>query len=95
MNPVSDQFRRGITVTTFYMAKGLEFDQVFVRCPSARKVSGWSSEKQALVRQAAYISATRALHELYLLEEKSGRKAGTKDPYGKSGVEEPDKKSGI
>ena len=26
----SKNFRKGITVTTFYMAKGLEFDQVFV-----------------------------------------------------------------
>lgn len=71
MNPMSDAFHRGITVTTFYMAKGLEFDQVFVLCPPKRKVSGWNPERQALARQAAYISATRALHELYLLEEKN------------------------
>jgi DNA helicase-2/ATP-dependent DNA helicase PcrA len=47
-------------VTTFYLAKGLEFDQVF----------GVFSEKAKgpLAVQARYITATRALHELYMLE---------------------------
>ena len=53
----SSSFRRGLTVTTFYLAKGLEFDQVFGMC---RK------EKTPLFTQAEYICATRALHELYM-----------------------------
>ena len=53
----SSSFRRGLTVTTFYLAKGLEFDQVFGLC---RK------EKTPLLTQAEYICATRALHELYM-----------------------------
>lgn len=51
-------FRPGLTVTTFYLAKGLEFDQVF---------TVWSEKKEnPLLRQAKYICATRALHELYM-----------------------------
>lgn len=53
----SSSFKKGLTVTTFYLAKGLEFDQVFALC---RK------EKTPLLRQAEYICATRALHELYM-----------------------------
>lgn len=53
-------FKKGMTVTTFYLAKGLEFDQVFV-------VLG--RETNPLYKQAKYISATRALHELYIYEE--------------------------
>lgn len=52
----SSNFRKGLTVTTFYLAKGLEFDQVFT-------VYGKQKEN-ALIRQAKYICATRALHEL-------------------------------
>lgn len=55
----STSFRKGITVTTFYMAKGLEFDQVFVLA---------GEMENAFSRQFRYISATRALHELYMLE---------------------------
>lgn len=55
----SSRFRRGITVTTFYLAKGLEFDQVFV-------LGG--EKKSALSRQFRYICATRALHELYVYD---------------------------
>ena len=53
----STSFRKGITVTTYYMAKGLEFDQVFVvgKDPS-----------HPFYRQFLYICATRALHELYI-----------------------------
>ena len=54
----SQTFRKGITVTTFYMAKGLEFDQVFV-------VGG--DETNPFYNQYKYICATRALHELYVL----------------------------
>ncbi len=59
----SEEFRAGIVVTTFYLAKGLEFDQVFV----------WSKEedKEPIYTQAKYIGATRALHELYLLTAQS------------------------
>lgn len=53
----STAFRRGITVTTFYLAKGLEFDQVF----GVRQ----SSDKDFFV-QSDYITATRAMHELHM-----------------------------
>lgn len=53
-------FKKGMTVTTFYLAKGLEFDQVFA-------VLG--RETNPPYKQAKYISATRALHELYVYEE--------------------------
>lgn len=33
----SSTFEKGVTVTTFYMAKGLEFDQVFGVFPKKRK----------------------------------------------------------
>lgn len=58
----SDKFQKGLNVTTFYMAKGLEFDQVFGVFPK---------EERPLSRQARYICATRALHQLfiYLKEE--------------------------
>ena len=61
----SSAFRKGLTVTTFYLAKGLEFDQVFA-------VRG--QEENPLPAQAEYICATRALHELYVyqLESVSG-----------------------
>lgn len=52
----STKFCRGMTVTTFYFAKGLEFDQVFTLYKT--------SDTAALYRQAKYICATRALHEL-------------------------------
>lgn len=55
----SSAFHKGLTVTTFYLAKGLEFDQVFA-------VRG--SRKNPLSDQAAYICATRALHELYVYQ---------------------------
>lgn len=59
----SSHFEKGVTVTTFYLAKGLEFDQVFVLR---------SRTESTFERQADYICATRALHELYMyhLEEK-------------------------
>ena len=55
----SSSFKKGITVTTFYLAKGLEFDQVFV--------VGGRKEHPAF-GQFRYICATRALHELYVYE---------------------------
>ena len=56
----STNFKKGLTVTTFYMAKGLEFDQVFSVFPGA--------DRSPIVQRARYIAATRALHELYMYE---------------------------
>ena len=55
----SSTFQKGLTVTTFYLAKGLEFDQVF-------GISG--KRNTPLLKQARYICATRALHELYMYQ---------------------------
>ncbi len=63
MDRNSSAFHRGLTVTAFYLAKGLEFDQVFGIFPE--------KEKSALAGQAKYITATRALHELYMFEYES------------------------
>ena len=52
-------FKKGITVTTYYLAKGLEFDKVFI----------FGGEKEnSFFSQYRYISATRALHELYVYD---------------------------
>lgn len=60
MNRDSQNFKKGLTVTTFYLAKGLEFDQVF---------GVFVAEAQdGLTKQAKYIAATRALHELHMYE---------------------------
>ena len=56
----STNFKKGLTVTTFYMAKGLEFDQVFSIFPK--------EDRSPIVERARYIAATRALHELYMYE---------------------------
>ena len=56
----STNFKKGLTVTTFYMAKGLEFDQVFSVFPD--------EDRSPIAERARYISATRALHELYMYE---------------------------
>ena len=64
----SSAFRRGLTVTTFYLAKGLEFDQVFA-------IRG--KKENPLKNQAEYICATRALHELYVYDVyRTGNQAG-------------------
>lgn len=55
----SAQFKKGLTVTTYYLAKGLEFDQVFV-------IGGDRENK--MYRGYQYICATRALHELYVYD---------------------------
>ena len=55
----SAQFKKGLTVTTYYLAKGLEFDQVFVE--------GGEKENK-MYRGYQYICATRALHELYVYD---------------------------
>ncbi len=56
----SSRFRPGLSVTTFYQAKGLEFDQVFLL--------GGNRENE-FFRQFQYIGATRALHELYVFRK--------------------------
>lgn len=55
----STEFKKGLTVTTFYQAKGLEFDQVFV-------IGG--EKENSFYTQYQYIAATRALHELYVYD---------------------------
>ncbi len=60
INRDSSNFQKGLTVTTWYMAKGLEFDQVFVMPVD---------EKLPFARQYRYITATRALHELTVYRE--------------------------
>ncbi len=60
MNRDSQNFKKGLTVTTFYLAKGLEFDQVF-------GVFAADAE-DGLSKQAKYIAATRALHELHMYD---------------------------
>ena len=55
----SSAFKKGITVTTYYLAKGLEFDQVFVY---------GSRKDNPFYEQFKYISATRAMHELFVYE---------------------------
>ena len=56
----STNFKKGLTVTTFYMEKGMEFDQVFSVFPG--------TDRSPIVQRARYIAATRALHELYMYE---------------------------
>ena len=51
----SSAFCKGITITTYYLAKGLEFDKVFI-------LGG--EPENPFYGQYQYISATRALHEL-------------------------------
>ena len=57
----SQTFHKGLTVTTFYLAKGLEFDQVF---GLFRKEV--EDRADSIQKQARYITATRALHELFM-----------------------------
>ena len=56
----SVSFQKGLTVTTFYLAKGLEFDQVFAVFQK--------NDRRPFLSQARYIAATRALHELFVYE---------------------------
>lgn len=58
----SSVFCKGVTVTTYYMAKGLEFDQVFIF---------GGDKNNPFFSQYRYISATRALHELYVYDIES------------------------
>ncbi len=58
MDKETEKFAKGVTVTTFYMAKGLEFDCVHIPFYDER-YSGSGFGLQAL-----YVSATRAMHSL-------------------------------
>ena len=60
----SNYFHTGLTVTTFYLAKGLEFETVYAVTAKDRT--------DALTNQARYIMATRAMHRLYICEEGKG-----------------------
>ena len=54
----SSKMEKGIVITTFYLAKGLEFDSVHVAyAPKEEMLTEYQ-------RQILYIAATRALHEL-------------------------------
>ncbi len=57
--PQQFRIQKGLTVTTFYLAKGLEFDQVF---------GVFQDAGNPMLNQAKYICATRALHELYMYQ---------------------------
>lgn len=56
----SSHMAKGIVITTFYLAKGLEFDSVHVAFVQA------DTYYNDYHRQILYIAATRALHELHL-----------------------------
>ncbi len=58
----SMKFHTGISVMPFYLAKGLEFDAVYI--PNEQQY------QSPLEKQALYINATRALHQLKLYEVK-------------------------
>lgn len=58
MDKDTERFTKGVTVTTFYMAKGLEFDCVHIPFCDDRYVS------TGFGKQAMYVSATRAMHNL-------------------------------
>lgn len=60
LSPDSNHMEKGIVLTTFYLAKGLEFDSVHVAY--VQKETYFSDYH----RQILYIAATRALHELNL-----------------------------
>ncbi len=57
----SSHFSTGLTVTTYYLAKGLEFETVYGVTPRDRR--------DTLVTQARFIMATRAMHRLYVWED--------------------------
>ena len=58
LSPNSTKMEKGVVITTFYLAKGLEFDSVHIAyAPEEEKLTEYQ-------RQILYIGATRALHEL-------------------------------
>ena len=60
LNENSSTFKKGLTVTPFYLAKGLEFDRVFVLS---------ADEELGIYKKYLYIAATRALHELIVYKQ--------------------------
>ncbi len=56
----SSAFSRGVMITTAFMAKGLEFDQVIV--PQATAIH----YKTEMDRGMLYVACTRAMHRLYI-----------------------------
>lgn len=61
----SMHFKTGISIIPYYMAKGLEFDEVFFIRKDKKPASEAARE---LLRQAEYIAATRALHKLFVYD---------------------------
>ena len=61
----STSFNKGLTVTTFYLSKGLEFDEVYMLCPPP---ASDDKDLAALLLQAKYIGATRAMHRLHVYQ---------------------------
>lgn len=57
----SSRFCTGLTVTTFYLAKGLEFETIYAVTDRKRQ--------DTLTNQARYIMATRAMHRLCVCED--------------------------
>lgn len=68
LTPESTSFKRGVTLATAHLAKGLEFDEVIVPFASARN---YHSDVD---RRMLYIACTRAMHRLTLTY--SGRVTG-------------------
>jgi DNA helicase-2/ATP-dependent DNA helicase PcrA len=60
----STAFKEGVIITTAYLAKGLEFDEVIVPFASARNY------KTDIDRRMLYIACTRAMHQLTLTYSK-------------------------
>ena len=66
----SSRFKKGITVTTFYLAKGLEFDHVWIPdCNEKTFPHGSSREPEHCEeeRRIFYVAMTRAKKDLELL----------------------------
>lgn len=60
LTPDSTTFREGIVLTTAYLAKGLEFDEVIVPFASAQNY------QTEVDRSMLYVACTRAMHRLTL-----------------------------
>ena len=54
-------------VVPSYLAKGLEFDLVIIADP----LDSWKSDAE---KKALFVSASRALHKLYVLRPEKGKK---------------------
>lgn len=70
LSPDSSRMEKGIVITTFYLAKGLEFDSVHVTyTPPEESLTDYQ-------RQILYIGATRALHELTIYTSETEEVSG-------------------